>query len=204
MKMKLIALMSVLMLPIAYSAQTITYNLNDVSVGTIFPVSNSPWGNVTITEVSPNSVTLNFGADLTKGEFYSSLGLNLKDDFVYSPTITLTSISTSGNFNLPKISIGNNVKSGGAGVKYDIWFDFDTSNSQGGVKRFDESDSVTYRINGIGIEAFKVESNKVIAHAQNLTGGASSWIGTCNIPEPSAIMLGGFGLLFLLTNRRRA
>lgn len=191
--------MSALMLSNAFSAQTITYNLNNVSIGTIAPLGES-WATVTLNEIDEDTITINISCSLTNGEFFSAIGFNLIEDFNYEP-LTVSTYTSNGNFDEPEIFIGNDVKSGGAGIGYDIWFDFATSNSQGGIKRFNETDSFSYTIHGVNIEDFYSE-NEVVGHTQNLTDGASAWV-TTSVPEPASMLLGSIGLCILLTNRKR-
>jgi len=206
MKIKIIALFSAMLLSNAYAATTISYNIDTVLVGTVAPSNATPWGKVTINEVGSNMVMISVDSHLYNGAFYSGLGLNLVDNFTFTP-LTFELCPTVGDFTSPRVYVGNNVKTGGAGIGYDIWFDFSTTNRNGGIERFNMKDTLTYYVTGININAFNVKSNPVIFHTQNLTGGASSWTGTCpttSIPEPSTIMLGCIGMFFLLTNRRHA
>lgn len=202
MKTKLIAAISLITIANAYSEQTISYGLNKVSIGTTYPIGSS-WGAIDIAEVGSSSVLMTISANLTNEEFYSSVGLNLVNDFVFGPIVfTPYQTLTTGDFELPRIYAGNNVKTGGGNIGYDLWFEFETANSGGGIKRFNNTDSFTYRIDGIGIDAFKVNSNAVIAHAQNLDKNNSSWIGGNSIPEPSSLLLGCIGMVLLLKKKR--
>jgi hypothetical protein len=203
MKIKTIALLGALMLSNAFAVTTLTYNIDTVLVGTVQPYQATPWGLITINELDDDSVLLSIDSHLYHGAYYSSIGLNLVDSFAFAP-VTFTAYPVTGGFTLPTISVGNDVKSGGAGVGYDIWFDFATSNANGGIQRFNMDDFYTYRVDGVGINDFNTTNNPVIFHAQNLNGGASSWVGTSQVPEPSAMILGAVGMFFLLTKRRRA
>ncbi len=201
MKNKMIALVSALMLSNSYATTSISYNIDSVLIGTVAPSNATTWGQITINETGDNSVSITVGSNLNNDNYYSSLGLNLVDDFDFKP-LTFQLYQTIGDFNAPTISVGNNIKSGGGGIGYDVWFDFSTSNRAGGIERFNKDDTFTYYVTGVNIKEFNAKSNPVVLHAQNLTGGASSWVGCSQVPEPSAMLLGSIGILFLLRRKR--
>jgi hypothetical protein len=203
MKTKMIALMSALLLSSSYAATSINYDIDTVLIGTVAPSNATPWGQITITESGSNSVLISVDSHLYNGAYYSSLGLNLADTFTFTPS-TFQLYPTVGDFKAPTVSYGNNIGSGGAGIGYDIWFEFSTANRDGGAERFNMDDTFTYYVTGVNIHDFENVNNPVILHTQNLTGGVSSWTGTAAVPEPSAMLLGGIGMFFLLTKRRRA
>lgn len=203
MKTNILALMSALLLSNAYGATTIKYDIDTVLIGTVAPSNATPWGQITINEAGVNSVLISVDSHLYNGAFYSALGLNLVDSFAFTP-LNFQLYPTVGDFTAPTVFVGNNVKSGGGGIGYDIWFDFSTSNRDGGIERFNMDDTFTYYVTGINISAFNTQNNPVVLHTQNLAGGVSSWTGSGAIPEPSAALLGCFGMFFLLTTRRRA
>ncbi len=149
---------------------------------------------------------------LSTGEFVSRVDFNLNP--AYDPSgpgsLTFTPQTQSGVFDLPTISAGDDTIRGGGGDTYDISFAFSTSN-QGGLHRFDDSDSVSYLISGItGLKASdfvfrggdSLAGSYADAHIQ-LGNANSVWVNPIQIPEPSALALIGLGLIACLVGTRR-
>lgn len=200
MKTKIVALFALpLLMSSAFAAQTLTYNVDTVISGTTLPVGSTPWLTVSLTEIDSDSVLLNVVSNLQNAEFFSGIGINLTDSITYSNR-SFDTYNQTGNFSTPTVLIGPNVKNGGAGIKYDVWFDLPTQNNEG--QRFGADDQFSYTLNGFSLSDFDSNRNSVGAHIQSLSDGKSIWVGTNNVPEPTSMLLGSLALLTLFRRRR--
>lgn len=194
------------MLSIASAAHTIVYDIDTVLIGTTPPGGPAPWANVTIATVDPDSVLLTVESNLSDpAEFWSAIGFNLRDDYVFDGGASVGNVVTIGGFDIPTVLYGENIKSGGGGIDYDLWFDFQTGPLSA---RFDGSDSFSIQINGVTTEDFLSSpvNHQVVFHGQGLDNEASSWVASAagggQVPEPSAALIGGLGILLLLKRNR--
>ncbi len=200
---------SILFLPLLaaslFTAQaaSVIYELNTVVVSDVQPNSVSPWATVTIDPIDSNSVKFTIESQTIGYEFVSAIGLNLSDSYVFNTVPLFDNFTSTGSFVAPTVSFGDNIKSGGAGTKYDVWFEF-APNASG---RFTSGDSVSYTINGISIDSFQAGANPIVAHIQGINQDQSSWVGSSvnatTVPEPSTMLIGALGGFFLLTRRKR-
>lgn len=108
----------------------------------------------------------------------------------------IRSVEIVGDFSL----IGNPVKGGDFAtptISLDgktLTFEFATSNSGGGNKRFNDGDSFAFDFTGTGLTS-------ATTHVQGFPWGSEK-ITASPIPEPGSILLGSIGLLLLLLRRR--
>lgn len=211
MKLKILAL--ILSAPLAYSATTLTYEFSDVQVSSVQPPTGAaPWITTTFTSVDVNKVEITINGNLTPPEYLTKLAFNLDGDAFDVGKFAVTPVSLSGQFDQPTISLGINSFNGGNGATFDFAFEFSTSNAQGGAKRFNQTDSLSYLITYFGAEPFTADSFdsfdtsgrfKAVAHVQSIgSGNTSAWIVPSQIPEASSALLGGLGILTLLRRRR--
>lgn len=199
-------------------AQSFTLQLDTVTELNVAPPSrNSPWLSATFSDLGVNRVRLEITADLFQDEFISMFALNV-DPTLNLNSLTFSNVGTEGSFLLPTISKSVNGINGGQGTRFDVGFEFSTSNSSGGSRRFNGDDSVTYNIFYSGVGSFdsvsfdfldKTSTNYTIAHVQSIgRKDTSAWITTptepCipTIPEPSALLLSALGTLTLLRRRK--
>ena len=169
-----------------------------------------PWIVMTITDNGPNSVIFKLTTPhLTGSE-------NIKEfDFNLDPAlanmlghISFTNLISTGSFDPPTISQGENAfKADGDGY-YDLQLMFTTGGNLS--KTFSSGDAVQYTINGTGLTAASFDflslSNNgdkgpfiTAAHIQNTTGagsGGSGWVADTTggsfhneVPEPSSLVL---------------
>lgn len=212
MKLTTLLLSSVLLASTAFGATTLTFSFDSVTeVGVLAPSGTAPWATATFTQLTPTAVSMVLSSNLSGSEFFSKFAFNLNPTLDLSH-LTVVNTSSSGSFALPSVTLGVNSQGGGQGTRFDIAFNFNTSNSGGGVKRFNFNDSVAYTFtyNGSGdftLDSFNVldasGQQYVIAHAQGLcSSSASAWISNTTVPEPKAALLGALGLITLLRRRR--
>ncbi len=191
-------------------ASSFEFQFDHILTGSPAPAASPPWIDATYADVSGGVLLSIANVGLSTGEFVSQVDFNLNPAYDPSgPTsLTFTPQSQTGVFDLPTISAGNDTIRGGAGGAYDISFAFNPSN-QGGLHRFDDSDSVSYLISGIaGLKAsdFLFLSSDTLtgvyadAHIQ-LGGGNSVWVNPTQVPEPSALALMALGLIACLAAR---
>ena len=205
------------------SATVITFDLNTTLEGT------TPTGFPTMTfddEGTPGSVLLTIDAEgLSGGEFISRIFFNFADAAT-APDLTFTRIGGDGPAAGFTISQDSNLRdSPGNNGLFDIEIAFSTSNSGGGINRFNADELLTFSIIGDGITAgdFNVDSfpegpggdtNFAIARIQGIaTGAGSASVGDGDggggggggipVPEPAAIGLFGLGLIAVGLGRRR-
>lgn len=201
------------------SATVITFNLDTVLEG------DTPSGFPTMTfddGGSSGTVTLTIdAAGLSGSEFISAVFFNYADAATASDlTITRTGgTGSAAGFSIFQDSNARN--SPGNNGLFDIEIAFSTSNSGGGINRFNADEFLTFSIVGTGITAgdFNVDSapegpdddtNFAIARLQGLANDGSASVGDGDgdgggipVPEPAAIGLFGLGLLAVGLGRRR-
>lgn len=192
--------------PIVNGATMITFNYDAVTeAGVTPPTGNDPWLSATFTTINSSTVSLTLNSNLVDDEFISKLGLNIPQD-IYAHTLTWTIVDSSGSFTAPTIGGAWN---GGNGTGFPLSIEFAKNNTD----RFNLNDSITFNISYSGEEDFSAESFNVldksgkvlsIAHIQSIgSKNSSAWVSsTAVIPESSAALLGGIGLLTLLQRRR--
>lgn len=176
-------------------AQTITYNFNTPFTNNVTPNGNSPW---VVATISGNYLT--FQSNLLPGEFIADIGMRI-DNSMNVEDLMFKKTYSYGNYKNPNIykdENGFNV----AGQKFDIWFDFETSNTLNGYYRFDGHDVLTYKITPIIL----MSNDKIpmISHIQGIDGMCreeSTWLVPCQIPETKSIFLGGMGILILFRRK---
>ncbi len=214
-----IAMLGIILAPSSH-ADVIDFNFDALFSASGTPVStNTPWVRAEFTDISPGTVQLTFTSlSLSNNENVDELYLNL-DPSLNPNSLVFSNTASSGSFTLPTIATGvNSFKADGDG-KYDIHFAFDNSGTSPTL--FDDTDSVTYKITGIGS---LVASNFVFLsapaggngpfygalHFQRLGTSAtqSAWSDSSVtvVPEPGAISLMILpGLLYLghRVSRRR-
>jgi hypothetical protein len=204
------------------AASGITYQFdNEFSSGTP-PTGPAPWITATIQTSTPGTVLLTVANNgLVGSEFLSGFYLNLNPNF--NPlNLSISYISSAGSFLIPSIASGtiergiDNFKADGDG-KYDVLFDFSTSNGS----TFGAGESVTYQISGIsGLTAddfayFSAPNGGngpfyAAAHVQGIgtAGSLSGWVEPSlgaihfDVPEPSSPVLVTLSLGFLGFARR--
>jgi hypothetical protein len=178
-------------------AQTIEYNFETPYTNNITPDGQGPWVVAFIT----NGTYLTFTSNLQPGEFVSDIGLKI-DDSIDVKTLTFSNTDKQGTFKTPFIKTGEDVFKV-SNQKFDVWFSFETSNAFNGYYRFDNKDSVSYKVNPVVL--ISTEKIPMIAHIQGIDGNCyeqSTWLvpSPC-VPESSSILLGGIGFLFLFRRK---
>lgn len=161
-------------------AGPLVLELNDLYTGTQ-PTGTAPWLTATFTDLIDGTVELKLQANLQLGsEFIKTLGFN------YSGPAGLKASE------LPNVSFvsGHPGDLSGPGGNFNFGFAFETSNSQGGSKRFNNSDMLTMILSVkntvITSSAFNVANSAGYfagAHVNGI-GEASGKIGD-NTPPPS-------------------
>lgn len=211
MKYKLILLLGALLITNAFGA--LTYNFGAFNVlgnGTVPPAGPAPWLTFQVDEIDADSVQLTVTSKLIGQEFYSGVAINLNSSYDFSATTpTFSNYTQTGLFTVPTVEAGNNIWGGPSQTKYDLAFNFATGGDS--TTRFDGFDAFSFRIDGVGINAFETEAvnNPAIAHVQSILipdGTTSAWLTSSptatQVPEPSALLLGGLGIAGLLRRRR--
>lgn len=212
---KLFAMMFFVATPLS-AAQTLSFNLDTVTESNVVsPEGNAPWVTTTMNDLGLNQVELLITLNLIGDEFMSNLSLNINPALLVND-ITFSGVSTVGQFSLPTITQSTNGVNGGQATRFDLGFDFSTSNASNGSRRFNNTDTLRYVMTYSGAGSFTSQSlnyfddtdtNTVIAHIQGIGCDATSaWITGGppeNIPEPrAAMLLGSFGLITLLRRRK--
>lgn len=204
------------------SATVITFDLNSVVEG------DTPSGFPTMTfDDLGSSGVVNLTIDaagLSGGEFISRIYFNFADAAT-APDLTFTRTGGSGPAGAFTIFQDSNIRnSPGNNGLFDIEIAFSTSNSGGGINRFNADELLTFSIAGAGIVAgdFNIDSfpegpsaatNFALARIQGIVGGGSASVadgdggggggGGIPVPEPAALGLFGLGLLGVGLGRRR-
>jgi hypothetical protein len=131
-----------------------------------------------VLSITQNGGTLTFQASAADSVFIRSV--DLVGDFR-----NFKNFSKVGEFTTPTISLDGKT----------LTFVFTTSNSGGGAKRFNESDSFGFDFGGNGVGS----ATSVI---QGFPWGAEKITGQLAVPEPGVGLVGAIGLILLLLRRR--
>ena len=212
------------------SAATVAYDVDTVLTGAT-PTSTGPWLAVTLVDVSNRAtdplavadyVRVTLASNLVADEFFSKVYLEIHPNFA-SASLALPGLTNGlGLFEDPTITVGANEFNVGGGfgaliprggwnpAEAHVELNFTTSNSGGGIKRFNNADEYSFVIGYDGPESMVAENLQLLyaqddpeyyaaAHIQGIVDGQSSW-GT-SVPEPSTALFGAFGILGLLRRR---
>jgi hypothetical protein len=172
------------------------------------PVGSTPWANVSIVDSGADTVTVTVTnlTDPADGQFLTALYLNI-DPFV---DVTASNFVGGDIFNPDNTVLDGEDAFHTANYTFDLFANFDTSNSGG--TRFNGGDSVSFDLSGDGLSSasFLVASSKDgspdtfgMIHIQGIPGDGegSSKIGT--VPEPASMAVLGLGALALARRRRK-
>jgi hypothetical protein len=193
----------------AMQASALTFDFSVVLTGDT-PVGDDPWARVTIDDIGANTVrvTLENLTDPEDGQFLTALYLNI-DPFV---DVTASNFVDGGKFNPDSTVFDDEDAFGSANYTFDLFADFDTTNSGGGEQRINGGEFVSFDLTGTGLSSasFLALSSKDGApdtygmiHIQGIPGEGegSSKIGT--VPEPASMAVLGLGAAALLRRRRK-
>lgn len=190
------------------AAQTLTYSFGDPITSSVVPYGSEPWFIIQLSQMD-NYTKVTMNSHLSNGEFIDQVGFNLNTSVDYGSLI-FTSSDMIGNFTTPQFSSGNDAFNVGGGNSCDLNIQFTTSNSGGGINRFNLNDSFTFNVN-LPITAFTDNTDQLpsIVHVQGIIGDGitqSTWLipNTPQIPEPSSLLLGSIGMVLLLNRKRYA
>lgn len=203
--MKTMMIVGSMMISSVLAAQTLTYRFNDPFTNDVVPSGSEPWLLLTLTEY--NTYTqMEITSSLKNGsEFISSIGLDLNPNFSNYNSLTFSKMGGVGSYDDPNITVGDNIFNAGGGERFDIKLEFQTSDSHNGNGRFNNSDSILYKIGGANLNTFSSSSAPVMmAHVQGIGKCAdeSTWlVPTPSIPEPSALSISSIGVFLLLRRR---
>jgi hypothetical protein len=205
----LLSLVSLAMVIAISQASALTFNLDTEFSGGQAPGGPAPWLTATFSDAGLNHVTMTLSASGLIGfENVSGWYFNISD--VFAGSLTFSSPTGGGTFDLPTIQQGLNAFQAGSDGRYDMLLSF----TPGGVPSsvFGAGETLSYDISAIGLTAgdFNHLSQPAgghgpfftAAHIQNTTGpgsGGSGWIAP--VPEPSIMSLliaGGLLGVFLL------
>lgn len=188
-------------------AEIITFYPTEVLGGGTVPEGDPPWIAASFDDHGrQGSVTLTLSClNLTGDEFVSKWLFNL-DPGLDPRKLGFGSLVKTGSFNTPSILTGTNQFTGGGGDKFDVLFNFATSNKHS--RRFDDDNSLQLVISGISTltaKSFDFQSKgnsdyggilpaKTEAHIQGIGDcrDDSAWI---VVPEPSSLVLACCGML---------
>lgn len=173
------------------SAIARTYQLTDPTTNNVYPYGVGPWMTISIDDVGINQIGIRIRSELMQtSEFYSSV----KFDFTNmdSRNFTTSSYTQMGTFNQPMFILDDDY----------IAFNFETSGSSKGTKRFNDDDMAYYVLNYNGPGSVTSDNiTNPIAHVQGIDGGLSAKLGS-TIPEPSTLGYGLLGCLYMLRRKK--
>ena len=203
MIMKRTALLVVMMVAaISNVNASLTFEMGSIFEGPGNPTNSGPWVVAVFTDVAPGTVDLTVTATGLDGdnEKLGAVYFNL-DPALDATQIAFSKQSSSGTFDDPVISTGqNDFKADGDGW-YDILLDFNTDTAGA----FNGGEAVTYRLAlpGLTENAFDFMSAPGGGHGPYLTAAHllslgqtqdSAWI---TVPEPATMVLLGLGSILL-------
>jgi hypothetical protein len=194
-------------------AATINWSLTSEFSGGATPSGSGPWGFATFMDTAPGVVQLTLELALLPSEFLTEWDFNL--DPGLSP-LSLSVTRTGGTGPAAEyitIDKGVNAFNADGDGQYDLQFEFATSNSGGGVRRFNGTENLTFNITCTSCSGFDAESFEFpsapdgghgpflhAAHIQGLsTPPGSGWLtgegggGGAQVPTPGSLVLVGLG-----------
>ena len=186
------------------------YQFDNAFSGTA-PTGPAPWVDATFQDTSGGVLLTVNGLGLQSSEFLDSLYLNINPaDSSQIPNLKFTFENSTGGVAPANIQTGEDAFKADGDGKYDILFDFQTSNLSPG--RLGAGDTITYLISGItGLSSsdFVFLSTPAggngpfdaAGHIQSIgTGGASGWVEpsmgaiTQPTPEPGSTAILGLAV----------
>lgn len=160
------------------------------------------WATLTVSDNGPDNVLvrLDHNATSTSGQFITQLWFNL-DPFTPVAQQSKTPSNKFGTFTASQDGVGT------AGIDFDLFQTFQTSNAGGGVNRLKPGEFVTFELVGSGLTASDFLSTSSgngeflgMIHLQGIDGGGSAKISS--VPEPATLGALGVGLAALLRRRK--
>jgi hypothetical protein len=187
------------------SQADLALNLDQVYTGEFSPGGTAPWLKIIVTDTGTDEVSLKFEAGgLTSDMFLTSVYMNYTGSpsvltFGNDPTIV-------GAMDEPSIGQGSDAFKAPGDGKFDLVFDFETSNAGGGTKRFGAGESITYVVTGEDLDPSDFNALSApdggagpfiaVAHLQGVEGTiGSSHIYATVVPEPTTMIAGALLLL---------
>ena len=178
----------------------VTTDIADLSLYGVELVSND--GNTT------GAVETYFSGSATAGQYLyvATEAVEFQNVFGFAPTFTTGDANHNGDDDFYIYFDADGKAGAGAATLIDVWGGSDGLDNTG--TDYDILDSWAYRNDGAGPNTTFTTSEWTIASVDSLDGldaagvNAAVPFGTYAIPEPSAALLGGLGLLALLRRRR--
>jgi hypothetical protein len=173
------------------SAIARTYQLTEPTTNDVYPYGVGPWMTISIDDVGINQIGIRIQSELMNtSEFYSSVKFDFSN--MDSRNFTSSSYTQMGVFDQPMFILDND----------HIIFNFETSGSKKGTKRFNNDDMSYYVLNYNGPGSVTSENiTNPIAHVQGIDGCLSAKLGS-TIPEPSTLGYGLLGCLYILRRKK--
>lgn len=217
MRQVVVAFLCLVLIASRSQAASITYSLDEITTSSGTPGGTAPWLTVNLDDGdTPGTVQMSFAATgLVGAEFVSDLYLNL-DPALNPADLSFSGGTASGGngFALPSVDLGIDAFLGGGSGRYDVKFEFTTSNAGGGSQRFGPGEVFQITISGISslvASSFAFQStpsggngvHHALAHIQGIAQNASAFVAA---PEPTGLALCGIGLpaIWFLSRRRSA